>query len=390
MALGQMGRVTRPTRLARQLGTLGQLTVLAARTADSAWLPAGAEHVILPPRNRTLPNQLRRAAWLAARRFEREIWDESLLGARAALHGRQFDHIFCEDLTLLPLALALRDEPQNASRARVIMDAREFYPLQFEHQWVWRTFLGPLNDYLCRIYLPRADHVFTVSPGLLDAYAAKYDVACQLLPSCAPLHDLAPTRTGQRIRLIHHGGAMPGRKLEVMLETARLLDERFSLDLMLVPSDAAYLRKLKALAAAIPQARITPPVPMPEIVPFISQYDMGIFLVPPTTFNLRHCLPNKFFEFLQARLGIAIGPSPDMARMVQQYRLGIVADDFTPAAMATRLNALTPADIDAFKAAAHVAARELCWEHNETHIATLLREPVRPSHMPRPTGAPCP
>lgn len=372
MALGQMGRVTRPTNLARQLAQLGKLTVLATATRDSGWLPSGARHVILPPRDRSLPNQLRRAARLTARRFESEIWDPSLLAARQTLSEEAYEHIFCEDITLLPLALSLQDEPQNRGRAGIIMDAREFYPLQFEHQFIWRTFLGPFNDYLCRTYLPRADHIFTVSPGLQDAYLDRYGLSCRLIPSCAPFHDIAPHATGGKIRLIHHGAGTPARKLEVMIETARLLDERFSLDLMLMPNDSDYLRKLTDMAEATGRVRIIPPVPMPQIVSFISDYDMGLYVLEPRAFNLRHCLPNKFFEFLQARLGIAIGPSPDMASLVRKHGLGVVADDFSPEAMATRLNALTTADIDAFKAAADVAARELCWERNEQTIAAML------------------
>lgn len=372
MALGQMGRVTRPTRLARQLAGLGDLTVLAASTGSNDWRPEGSMHVPLPPRDRSLSNQFRRAARLLVRNFEQEIWDASLNAARESLTAKPFDFVFCEDLTLLPLAVALSQEPQNAGRARTVMDAREFYPRQFEHQIVWKTFLGPFNDYLCRTYLPRCDHVFTVSPGLQDAFLEQYGVSCQLMPSCAPYHDISPQSTGPRIRIIHHGSGAPGRKLEVMIETARLLDERFSLDLMLLPDDQAYLRRLRILAEATPNVRVIPPVPMPEIVGFIAQYDIGLYVLEPRAFNLRHCLPNKFFEFLQARLAIAIGPSPDMARLVESHGLGIVADDFTPEAMAVRLNALTPDEIDAFKASSHATAKTLCWERNEELIAAVL------------------
>ena len=372
MTLGQMGRVTRPTRLARQLAGLGDLTVLATPTGSADWRPEGAAHVLLPPRDRSLSNQFRRAARLLVQNFEQEIWDASLNAARESLTAKPFNFVFCEDLTLLPLAVALSDEPQNAGRAKIVMDAREFYPRQFEHKVVWRTFLGPFNDYLCRTYLPRCDHVFTVSPGLQDAFREQYGVSCQLLPSCAPWHDISPRPTGPRVRIIHHGSGASGRKLEVMIETVKRLDERFSLDLMLVPSDVGYFRKLKNLTDTTPRIRIIPPVPMPNIVEFISQYDIGLCILEPTTFKLWHCLPNKFFEFLQARLAIAIGPSPDMAHIVKSHGLGIVADDFTPEAMAMRLNALTTAEIDVFKASSHAAAKTLCWERNEELIAAVL------------------
>ncbi len=372
MALGEMGRVTRPTNMANQLAQRGDLTVLASATANNNWLPIGAHHVILHPRDRSYHNQLRRAGRLLTLKFEEEIWDNSLTISRKALATQFFDFIFCEDITLLPLAISLRDRSLNGRRAKIIMDAREFYPRQFEHKTTWRVFLSRFNDYLCRTYLPRSDYIFTVSKGLQDAYKKYYNVTCDLLPSYTPHHDISPCKTRENIKLIHHGIAIPGRKIERMIETVKYLDERFSLDLMLMPYDKKYIHKLYRVATNTPRVRIIPPVPMPNIVSFISNYDMGLCIFEPTTFNLRHCLPNKFFEFLQARLGIAIGPSPDMAHVVDTYGLGVVADDFNPKTMATRLNSLTTTDVDAFKAAANLAARDMCWERNMQVIATLL------------------
>jgi hypothetical protein len=82
-------------------------------------------------------------------------------------------------------------------------------------------------------------------------------------------------------------------------------------------------------------------------------------------------LPNKFFEFVQARLAVAIGPSPEMERFVRQYGFGVVADSFEPRALAARIAALTPADIEAMKQRADVASREL---HAERASAVFVSE----------------
>jgi hypothetical protein len=37
-----------------------------------------------------------------------------------------------------------------------------------------------------------------------------------------------------------------------------------------------------------------------------------------------------FVEFIQARLAVAVDPSPEMARLVQRYGCGVVAPDFPP------------------------------------------------------------
>ena len=104
------------------------------------------------------------------------------------------------------------------------------------------------------------------------------------------------------------------------------------------------------------------PVPMHELITCANAYDIGVILYPPSNFNMKHALPNKFFEFVQARLAIAIGPSNAMAPLARRYGFGIVAADFSPGSLAASLNALSLPQLQALKERAHAAAAELCAE----------------------------
>ena len=178
-----------------------------------------------------------------------------------------------------------------------------------------------------------------------------------------------------KIKLIHHGYASPDRVIEGMIETMDYVDSRFHLDLMLVPNHQhEYFDKLQAMTQTRKNVRILPPVPFEEIIPFTSQYDIGIFLCPPTTFNLANCLPNKFFEFIQARLMVAIGPSPEMARLVKQYDLGIIAKDFSPQEMAKSLNSLSKEQILQYKENVNKAAEILNAEKEGEKLLKILEE----------------
>ncbi|RAX55506.1 capsular biosynthesis protein, partial [Helicobacter monodelphidis] len=127
----------------------------------------------------------------------------------------------------------------------------------------------------------------------------------------------------ETIKLIYHGMAGRERGIETMIETMDYVDERFSLDLMLVKTaDIDYFNQLQNLAHSRSNVRILNPVAFEEIIPFTTQYDIGFYILQPSNFNGYYALPNKFFEFIQARLAIAIGPSKEMARYVQQYDLG--------------------------------------------------------------------
>ncbi|TSE31334.1 hypothetical protein Ttaiw_01508 [Tepidimonas taiwanensis] len=125
--------------------------------------------------------------------------------------------------------------------------------------------------------------------------------------NAAEYRDLQPSEVQEgRIRLIHHGAINRSRQIERMIDLMDFLDERFSLDLMLVNNDAKYFGELRERAGRNPRIRFVEPVPFQEILSVLNRYDIGVYLLPFSNFNNRHALPNKFFEFVQGRLGIAI------------------------------------------------------------------------------------
>ena len=320
----------------------------------------GIDWIAINTPARTLLDRLKYGALLGLRQFDSAYWSRAVhLVALSLLVGQKFDLILANDLDALPLALRIAvDSP-------VLLDAHEYAPLEYEDIFLWRLIVQPYREYLCRTYLRRTEGMLTVCDGLADEYARVYGVKPKLLMNAPPYQHLKPSPVeGGIVRMIHHGAAIPSRHLEQMIEMMQFLDHRFRLDFMLLSANQGYLNHLKKLASGDSRISFVDPVAMLDIPKVSNQYDVGIFLLPPVNFNYKHALPNKLFEFVQARLGIAIGPSPEMARLVERYKLGVVANDFTPQALAKRLNALTTADIVKFKEAANVAALELCFEKN--------------------------
>lgn len=301
---------------------------------------------------------LRNAGLLATKRYQRYYWGhaqvQALLAAAAALPFHAFDMVLANDVWVLPAALRL------AKGAPVWLDAHEYAPREFEDRPAWRWLLGPFFDAVCRRDLPHVARMSTVCEGIAREYTARYGVPVAVMPNCPDPVDLPvqPVQLG-RIRLIHHGAAIASRRIGKMIDLMHHLDERFELDLMLVEHESATMTELRQRAAGNTRIRFIPPVAMADIAAHTNVYDIGLFLLPPTNFNYLHALPNKFFEFMQARLAIAIGPSPEMKVLVESHGCGIVSPSFEPADLARLLNALTTADIDAMKRASDRASRTL-------------------------------
>ena len=343
-------------RVIRQLRILSQSYEVTAAGFTGCEIP-GVEFVPIDVRPRTPRGRAIAAMLLKARRYEAYYWSLSYVkSAWQRLHGRCFDAILANDINTLPLALKL------AGNRRVLFDAHEYSPREFEESWVWRFFLRPYYEYLCRTYLPRVSGMLTVSRGIADEYRRVYGVEADVVANASPYWDLEPLPVrDHKIRLVHHGAASPMRKLEAVIQLMDLLDERFSLDLLLVPVSRSYVERLRRLAQHNSRIMFREPVPMNEIPRRTNCYDIGISYLPPTNFNNYHALPNKFFEFIQARLAVAAGPSPEMAAIVNKYECGVIADSFSVKSLANKLNGLSNEHISYYKRRTDAAARDLCF-----------------------------
>ena len=292
---------------------------------------------------------------------------------RNLIGGNKFDLIIANDIESLPLAFQLYPH------ANVLFDAHEYAPRHFEDKLMWRIFFQGFNTYLCKKYIPKVKAMTTVGRGLAEEYFKNFGVRPMLVTNAAWFSDLKPSKVGEnQIRMIHHGISTPSRKLELMITMMKYLDDRFTLDLMLIvpPVTSAktrgYIDRLKSLAKDDVRINFLPAIKSSEIAPFINQYDIGVFLLPPVNFNYANTLPNKLFDFIQAKLAIAIGPTPEMAEIVNRYNNGVVAKDFTPKSLAQKLSELTKEKVAFFKSQSVLASKDLSAETNQETLISLV------------------
>jgi glycosyltransferase involved in cell wall biosynthesis len=330
-----------------------------------------------PPRLSGMREAIRRACWAEARagslalralgRHQRAFWHDPLnRWAARRLGGVSADLVIANDLSALPLAI------RAAGDAPVIFDAHEFSPEEHSDLLWWRALVAPHARSLFSQYLPRVAAMMTVSRGIAERYAQHYGVEPVVVTNAPPAAELQPSEVGAPIRLIHHGGALAERRLELMVEAMDLLGDGYELDLMLVPSQPRYVARLTELVRDKARVRVIPPVGQRAIVSACNAYDVGVYALPPTNENLRLALPNKLFEFIQARLAVVVGPSPEMARVVREHDCGLVTSDFTPHSLAEALASLTPATVAEYKRHSDVAAGRLNAEQNRGAVLKLV------------------
>jgi len=300
----------------------------------------------------------------------------SLLRVKAILRESTSTYAFIavEDLQLLPLAFDIKGS------AKILFDAREFYSRQHEDSLMFNLIVAPFRDFLLRKFATRCDKSITVSHGLKDEYRKVYNIDMTVVRSSPPLQSIPVRPTADKFRMVHHGVANKNRRIYNMIQIVRGLDERFTLDFYLVGS-YSYINKLRRAAKGCRRIRFLPPVNFEQIIPMLSSYDIGFYYIEPSGFNVSYCLPNKFFEYIQARLALATGPSPEMSRLIKMYRCGYVSPEFSVESMIKTLSLLTPEMIDNAKRKSDFAARELCFENEAPKLCAIAKSLVDPAEF---------
>jgi hypothetical protein len=292
--------------------------------------------------------------------YEHAYWikKEYFSALRFILEG-DFDIIHANDWDSLPVAA----KAKKNNSPKILFDAHEYSPEQEANNLFWRLLIKPFRIYLLEKYLPQTDEMVTVSDKIGHLYKQNFNILAPSVYNAPEYVDLNPTEPrNSAIHLIHHGQAIPGRFLEQIIQVMRYTDDRYFLNLMLVPSaNPNYFSKLQRIANQISPNRVIflEPVPPSEIVQRINKFDIGIPFLKVPQINIYYALPNKFFDFIMARLAVVIPPLPAMAEIINQYEMGKVSKTQSPKSMALLLNSLTIKEIRRYKRNSSKAAMKL-------------------------------
>lgn len=276
------------------------------------------------------------------------------------LRGENFDLVLINDSE--GVAVATR----AASPGTTIMhDQHEYWPDLFINplkRWAVRGY----REWYVRKYLAPLPNWITVAEGIGALYRENFGLTEPTIITNAPgFVALEPSPVEDtRIDLVYHGVWDPGRGIEVMIEALSMVDHRFHLNLIIVGHGSEHLRLVAERFSVSDRVHFVDPVPPRDIAAHINPFDVALVLNMPVNQSEKFALPNKVFESIQGRLALAVGPSPEIARVVTENQCGLVLDDFESHTLAKALTALAPAQIVQLKRKSHSAASRLSAEEN--------------------------
>ncbi|HEX5121532.1 MAG TPA: hypothetical protein VFW65_40645 [Pseudonocardiaceae bacterium] len=335
------------------LAELGDVTTVAYGERP----PGSCEHLRIDADLPSLPQTPAGVALLALRRYDRvELAAPGNQEVLRQVGDRTFDLVMANEARAMAVAHRV------AKGAPVVADMHEWAPEERAHVRSWRLLVKPFMTYQCEKYLPRMAGVTVVNDAIGRLYQERFGVLPHTVRNAGPFHELSPgDMVPGKIRLVHSGGAVPGRNIEALIEAVRNLDERFTLDLYLVPArdGGRYLDSVRALIGGDQRITLHPPVRPDELVDALHGYDVGLFSLPPLTPNHRLMLPNKIFDYIQARLAVVFSSAVETDRLINEHELGPIAPDPSAEALRATLAPLTEDQVRGYKQNADKAAKVL-------------------------------
>ena len=338
-----------------------------AMTDDGQDVAGGVRRIsVLPPR------------WLASPAPARAFRTAFLGAFVPAIARLRPDVVHAHDAaTLLPALLGAR-----LSGSRVVYDSHELASGVQYRSGAWARVVNAIE----RLGAARADAIITVSDAIADRLRDRYGLAsrpCVVRNVCA-----LPRPKGRRTRrlrsaidvdeatpvVLHQGSAAPGRGCETLVRSLVHLDSTVHLAFLgsTAPGYEVALDGIVDGLGLAARVHRLPGVPLPELLTWTREADVGVTLMQPTCENYRLTIPNKLFEYIAAGVPVVASETSGAAALVRGGGLGWTADPDDPRSVGAALRAAIGARADAaLRDRLHKADASLRWESEQERLIAL-------------------
>ncbi len=124
---------------------------------------------------------------------------------------------------------------------------------------------------------------------------------------------------------VYQGMLFEGRGLEKIIEACSSIEQVF----LLIVGDGPLKERLQNRVNSLGmerRVRFTGMVPFQELAKFTAVADFGFTIIDGVGLSYYHALPNKLFEYIQARIPVIGSNYPEIKKIVDSEGIGITVD----------------------------------------------------------------
>ncbi len=275
----------------------------------------------------------------------------------------KYDVLLANDLDTLPANFL-------ASKVRkkdLVYDSHEYFTEVPE--LVNRPQIKKIWESIESRILPAIKSAYTVSNSIAKVYEEKYGIKFKVVRNIPFASNIIidNNSANKSTKIILYQGALNiGRGLKQailsmhFIEKAKLIiagDGDIKVDLEQLVSNEKLQDKVE----------FTGRLPIDELQKLTPTADLGLSIEEDLGLNYRYALPNKLFDYIQARVPVLVSNLPEMAAIVNQYKIGETTGSLEPRILADKINKalFDNKQRKTWKSNLERAAKELTWENEE-------------------------
>lgn len=276
------------------------------------------------------------------------------------------DILLSNDLDTLPanyLASKIKNKP-------LVYDSHEYFtevPELIGRKRVKKTW-----EWLEKKMVPHVNYAFTVCNSIADIYHEKYGVPFKVVRNI-PVTTEIPLKTGKDDKteklILYQGAVNIGRGLKQAILAMHFI-ENAKLVIAGGGDILAELQNLVLVENLQNKVEFTGRLSIEELLKLTPKADLGLSIEEDLGLNYRFALPNKLFDYIHAQVPVLITNLPEMAAIVNQYKVGEISTSLEPQLLAEKINdALNNSEKrKVWMEKLPKAAKELTWENEEKVI----------------------
>ena len=241
------------------------------------------------------------------------------------------DILHCNDLNALPIGFIVKKFYNKD--IKVVYDAHEYETEINGLHGVQKTIVKKLEKFLIKY----ADEVICVSDAIATEYVKLYGIKKPSLVLNTPPYKEIKKKDLFRKDLnigkdktifLYQGSISRGRGVEIVIESFKAIEDTNAVILFMGYGELEEY--VKEIAKKQKNIYFYPAVSPEVLLDYTSSADFGISTIEDTCLSYRYCLPNKMFEYMMADIPLIVSNLPEMKRVVEQNRVGVVAKENTP------------------------------------------------------------
>ena len=268
-------------------------------------------------------------------------------------------------------------------RVPLVYDSHEYYTETPE--LINRPVVKGIWERIEKAIFPKITDIITVNDSIAKLYHKKYNKQLHVVRNIPRMPEIKTVANrgslglpdDRKIIILQGAGINIQRGAEEAVEAMEYVPNA----LLLIIGGGDVIESLKRQVEKSnleKKVKFIKRLPYQDLIQHTKFADLGITLDKDTNINYRYSLPNKLFDYIHAGIPILASRLPEIARIVEGYDIGLIAENHDPKHIADLMNKMLTdeAQNKIWKNNLILAAKELNWENEEKILTELYQKYV--------------